>query len=103
MYQISFYVPTEHAQIVKNLMFDAGAGQFDNYEQCAWQTVGTGQFKPVNNASPAIGKLNKVETLEELKVEMLCAKENIEQVVNAMKHSHPYEQVAYFVLKIEAL
>ena len=56
MYQISFYVPTEHAQVVKNVMFDAGAGQFDNYEQCAWQTVGTGQFKPVNNTNPAIGK-----------------------------------------------
>lgn len=103
MYQISFYVPTEHAQVVKNVMFDAGAGQFDNYEQCAWQTVGTGQFKPVNNANPAIGELNKVETLEEVKVEMLCAKESIEQVVSLMKHAHPYEQVAYSIFKVEGI
>jgi hypothetical protein len=24
MYQISFYVPTEHVQVVKNVLFDAG-------------------------------------------------------------------------------
>ena len=46
-------------------------------------------------------KLNKVETLEEVKVEILCAKESIEQVISAMKHSHPYEQVAYSVFKME--
>ena len=53
MYQISFYVPEADLEIVKNAMFDAGAGQFDNYEQCAWQTIGMGQFKPINEAQPA--------------------------------------------------
>jgi hypothetical protein len=26
MYQISFYVPTEHVQVVKNVLFDASVG-----------------------------------------------------------------------------
>jgi len=32
MYQISFYVPEADLEIVKNAMFDVGAGKFDNYE-----------------------------------------------------------------------
>lgn len=76
MYQISFYVPVNNVLAVKNAMFDAGAGKFDHYQHCAWQTLGTGQFKPVADANPAIGEINKLETIEEYKVEMLCAKEN---------------------------
>lgn len=101
MYQISFYVPVSNVLAVKNAMFDAGAGKFDNYQHCAWQTLGIGQFKPVADANPAIGEINKLETIEEYKVEMLCAKENIKQVVDAMKSTHPYEQVAYSVIKME--
>ena len=90
-----------NALTVKNAMFEAGAGKFDNYHNCAWQTLGTGQFKPVDDANPAIGEINKLETIEEYKVEMLCAKENIKQVVDVMKSTHPYEQVAYWVIKME--
>lgn len=82
-------------------MFTAGAGKLNNYQHCAWQTMGTGQFKPVDKANPAIGELNKITSLEEYKVEMLCTKDCIEQVVSAMKSAHPYEQVAYAILKME--
>ncbi|CAC9626345.1 hypothetical protein [uncultured Gammaproteobacteria bacterium] len=65
--------------------------------------MGQGQFKPINNAKPAIGVLNKLETLKEYKVEMLCAKENLKATIKAMKSAHPYEQVAYSILKMENL
>jgi hypothetical protein len=44
MYQINFYVPKSALEVVKNAMFKAGSGQYNNYEQCAWQTLGQGQF-----------------------------------------------------------
>lgn len=103
MYQISFYVPEIDLEIVKNAMFDAGAGRYKNYEQCAWQTIGTGQFKPINNAKPAIGLLNNLETIEEYKVEMICSNNNLGLVIKALKFAHPYEEVAYNVIKIETL
>ncbi|CAC9608849.1 Bsu YqfO NIF3/CutA domain [uncultured Gammaproteobacteria bacterium] len=103
MYQINFYVPKSALEVVKNAMFKAGSGQYNNYEQCAWQTLGQGQFKPINNAKPAIGVLNKLETLKEYKVEMLCAKENLKATIKAMKSAHPCEQVAYSILKMENL
>ena len=101
MYQISFYIPEKHLENVKNAMFMAGAGKFNNYENCAWQTIGTGQFKPIKSANPASGSLNKLEIIKEYKVEMLAPKANINKIISAMKKAHPYEEVAYFVTKIK--
>ena len=101
MYQISFYVPETGLEKVKNAMFDAGAGRYNNYQQCAWQTIGMGQFKPVNNARPAIGLLGELETIEEYKVEMICTNDKLQQALEAMKTSHPYEEVAYTVIKMD--
>ena len=103
MYPISVYVPETDLEIVKNAMFDAGAGRYDNYEQCAWQTIGMGQFKPINNANPAIGLLDELEAIEEYKVEMICVDDNLQMAIQAMKFAHPYEEVAYNVIKIESL
>ena len=50
----------------------AGAGRFNNYTQCAWQTEGKGQFMPVKDAQPTVGKLDVLETIAEYKVEMMC-------------------------------
>tara|TARA_B100001079_G_scaffold265940_1_gene272368 strand:- start:100 stop:411 length:312 start_codon:yes stop_codon:yes gene_type:complete len=101
MYQIGFYVPETDLEIVKNTMFEAGAGKYDNYENCAWQTIGMGQFKPIDGARPTIGILDELEAIEEYKVEMMCTDENLQKVIKAMKFSHPYEEVAYTVIKME--
>jgi hypothetical protein len=101
MYQISFYVPETDLEIVKHAMFEAGAGRFDNYEQCAWQTIGMGQFKPIGDARPAIGFLDELEVIEEYKVEMICVDDNLQRALEAMKFSHPYEEVAYTVVKMD--
>ena len=103
MYQISFYVPEADLETVKNAMFEAGAGKFSNYENCDWQTTGVGQFKPIGDANPTIGMLDQLEAIEEYKVEMLCIDEYLDSVINAMKFAHPYEQVAYTVIKMEDL
>ncbi len=103
MYQISFYVPEADLEIVKNAMFDAGAGKFNNYKNCAWQTIGMGQFKPIDNANPTIGVLDKLETVEEYKVEILCADNDINAVIKAMKFAHPYEEVAFCVIKLQQI
>ncbi len=103
MHQISFYVPETDLEIVKNSMFAAGGGKFNNYENCAWQTLGTGQFKPIAGANPAIGEINKIQTIAEYKVEMLCRDDCLASVIVAMKSAHPYEQVAYSIFKIKEL
>ena len=99
-YQIIFYVPKPHCKQVKQKMFDAGAGSLGNYQECSWQTLGEGQFKPLKNSHPFIGESNKLETVAEYKVEMICHANKIKQVIHALKDSHPYEEPAYSVIEL---
>ena len=100
MYQIYFYVPKESAKRVKEAMFKAGAGKIGDYAECSWECEGTGQFRALSGANPTIGKVGQLERVTELKVEMVCSRENIKDVVEALLNSHPYEEVAYGVIEI---
>jgi hypothetical protein len=101
MYKLNFYVPADGKEKTKQALFDIGVGMFDNYEECSWETLGKGQFKPVNSANPTIGEVDKLEVLDEYKVEMICTDELISKAVETLKKTHPYEEVAYEVFKME--
>ena len=101
MYKISFFVPVNYADIVKQAVFNVGAGSMGDYAECSWETLGTGQFKPLEGSNPFIGLPNKLERVQELKVEMLCQENLIENAIKVLKLAHPYEEPAYDVVKLE--
>jgi hypothetical protein len=95
MYTLVFYVPANHCEAVKEAMFSAGAGRVGNYEYCAWQVLGQGQFKPMQGSQPFIGLEGKTEYVDEFRVEMVCADDLLAPVLKALKQAHPYEEPAY--------
>jgi hypothetical protein len=101
VYRLDFYVPEEHAERVKAAVFDAGAGRIGNYDRCAWQTAGRGQFRPLPGSKPAIGRQDAIERVAEAKVEMVCAAEHIEDAITALKAAHPYETPAFQYWPVE--
>ena len=101
MVKIEFYVPESHLEQVKAAMFDAGAGRVGDYDCCAWQTRGQGQFRPLAGSQPFLGQQDCIETVAEYKVEMVCAGALTDAVITALKASHPYEEVAYSVVRLE--
>jgi hypothetical protein len=94
-YKLEFYIPEDHAESVKQAVFAAGAGKLGNYDYCCWTTAGKGQFKPCAGSNPFIGQQDTVEYVTELKIEIICAAEYIEAVIEALKKAHPYETPAY--------
>jgi len=101
MYKLNYFVPTEAKESTKEALFNIGAGMFEKYENCSFETVGQGQFKPVGSANPYIGKKDTIEYVEEYKVEMICRDDLIRKAVEVLKEAHPYEEVAYEVIKLE--
>jgi hypothetical protein len=101
VYKLSFFVPTSHVEDVKSAVFAAGGGRIGDYDHCAWQVLGTGQFRPLDGSQPFIGEAGQVEQVEEWKVELVVADELIRSVVAALKQSHPYETPAYEVWRLE--
>lgn len=100
--KIEFYVPESHLETVKSAMFEAGAGRVGPYDYCAWQTAGEGQYRPLDGSRPFMGEQGRVESMPEYKVEMVCERDLVGGVIEAMKATHPYEQVAHCIIAIES-
>ncbi len=101
MYKLCVYIPKSHLQQVKTAMFSAGAGHTGNYDHCCWQTLGQGQFRPLKHSKPFIGQTDKIETVDEFKVELVVKDKLIANVISDMKQAHPYEEPAYDVYQLE--
>jgi hypothetical protein len=101
MFLLCVYVPKTHLDSVKDALFDAGAGRIGNYDRCAWETEGQGQFRPLDGSKPYLGSQGDIEKVAEYKFEVVCADECIEKVVRALKATHPYEEPAYHALRVD--
>ena len=100
MLKLIYYVPESHLELTKQAIFAAGAGQLGNYEQCAWQVLGTGQFKPRDGAKPFIGQANRLETLPEWRVETLLEEQHAKAVRQVLVQAHPYEEPAFEFIQL---
>jgi len=95
------YVPVEDAARIAAAMHDAGAGVVGDYDRAMFSSRGTGQFRPLAGANPAIGSVGEVETVDELSLELVAPPALRESVRAALLAAHPYEEVAYDVIATE--
>lgn len=103
VYKLCFYVPEDHAEAVKTAVFQAGAGRIGNYDCCSFQVRGWGQFRPLDGSNPFIGDQGEIETVDEFRVEMICAEEHLRAALSALRLAHPYEEPAIDLWKLEDL
>lgn len=101
VYKLCFFVPVENVEKVRLACFNAGAGKLGDYDCCAWQVLGQGQFRPLAGSQPHMGQQDRLEAVAEYKVEMVCADDVIGAAVEALKAAHPYETPAYEVFRLE--
>lgn len=100
MYKLCFYVPETHLDGVKKAVFAAGGGRVGGYDSCCWQTLGQGQFRPLEGSQAFLGQVGSIEHVAEWKVELVVADELIHEAVKALKSSHPYEAPAFEVWRL---
>src|SRR5690606_41340620 len=95
MLKLIYYVPESHLESTKLAIFTAGAGGIGDYEHCAWQILGTDQFKPLKGADPFIGEVGELEQVSEWRVETIISEHQDIEVVRAFKYMHSYVKVAF--------
>lgn len=103
MYKLCVFVPESHLETVKQAIFATGAGRIGDYDSCSWQSLGQGQFRPLQGSQPFIGQQGQIETVAEWKVELVCEDGLITAAIAAMKAAHPYEEPAYDVWQLADL
>lgn len=99
--KLSVFVPEENAVELKKALHNAGAGQIGEYNDCSFESKGTGSFSPSEKANPTIGQQGQAEQVQELKIEVIFPVHLKNIVLSAMRNAHPYEEVAYYLHQLE--
>jgi dinuclear metal center YbgI/SA1388 family protein len=89
------FVPKQNEEQLRNALFSAGAGNIGNFSECSFTTEGIGSFTPMTSATPQTGKIGRKEIVKEAKIEVIFPTWMREQIIDAMKANHPYEEVAH--------
>ncbi|MEO6315894.1 MAG: Nif3-like dinuclear metal center hexameric protein [Chitinophagaceae bacterium] len=95
------YVPVKQADLVRNAIFEAGAGQIGEYSACSFNTAGTGTFTPGAGTHPFAGTVGQPRQENEIKIETIFPGWLADQVIGAIKAVHPYEAPAFDLFPLD--
>lgn len=93
-------IPIENVEEVRNAMCEAGSGIIGEYSYCSTSTKSIGTFIPNENANPYIGEINKLEFVEEEKLEVVCDVNLVKKVIFKLREVHPYEEPAIDIVPL---
>lgn len=100
MDKIAVFVPHDSLDRLTQALVAAGAGAIGNYAECRWVSTGTGSFRPLAGASPAVGQVGELEHVPESRLEMVLHRRLRPRVLAALLDAHPYETPAYDLLEL---
>jgi hypothetical protein len=94
------FIPEDYLDKVREALFNAGAGNIGNYDNCGFCVPGTGSFRAGDRTKPFSGEQGKMNFEKEIRFETVIFSHNKERVIKALMDSHPYEEVAYDIYSI---
>ena len=93
-------VPIENTQEVRDAVCKAGAGIIGENSYCTTCVKSIGTFIPNDNAKPYIGENNKLEYVEEDKLEVICDIQKAKHVITELRKVHPDEEPAIDIVPL---
>ena len=98
--KIVVFTPLDTADQVRQALADAGAGHIGNYDSCSFSSRGIGRFRPLEGANPHIGQQGQLEEVEEERIEVVCPRADLEEIIQKLREAHPYEEPAIDVYQL---
>ncbi|HEX8563042.1 MAG TPA: Nif3-like dinuclear metal center hexameric protein [Flavobacterium sp.] len=97
---VTYTVPG-NAEQVRSALFEAGAGNIGNYENCSFNSDGTGTYMGNEESNPKVGERFEFIKAPEVKIEVTFEKYLQSKILKALFASHVYEEVAYEVYDLQ--
>ena len=91
--------PTHH--FILEALWEVGAGNIGNYDQCSFYSDGKGTFRPKDGTKPFIGSHGELSTTNEVRIELIFPVFRQKEIIERLLEVHPYEEVAYDVYSLE--
>lgn len=95
------YTIAENAEKLRNALFDAGAGNIGNYEDCSFSSKGIGTYMGNEHSNPQLGERFEFVQGDEIKIEVTFEKHLESKILKALFGNHAYEEVAYEIYELQ--
>ncbi|ELU42054.1 hypothetical protein AG1IA_03920 [Rhizoctonia solani AG-1 IA] len=97
-YKLVFFTPVGQTQRVLSALFKSvpkelgTVGQIGLYQECAFVSQGTGQFRPMAGANPSIGDIGQAELVQEEKAEVVVSggPDTVKHVIQELRKASPH-------------
>ena len=99
-YKLVCFVPVEKTDELTFALAAAGAGNIGNYSVCSFRTKGVGTFMGNESSNPEAGTKGKFEMVDETRIEMICDKKSLNNIVKTIFEVHPYDEPAYEIYRV---
>ena len=90
--KLEVFIPESHLDVLREVLRAHDAGHIGNYNSCLSYTKVIGNWRPLEGTKPYNGEINELCEAEELKVEVTCRVEGLDELIAAIKRVHPYEE-----------
>ena len=94
-------VPVQNATVLRNFLFEAGAGSIGNYDNCSFNALGEGTYQGNKDSNPVKGEKGKLHVEQEIQISVVFESKHESNVLKALIENHPYEEVAYDIITTE--
>jgi len=95
------YTTPENVIKLRTALFEAGAGNIGNYENCSFSSKGLGTYMGNENSNPEIGERFEFVEAQEIKIEVTYEKHLENKIISALFKNHVYEEVAYEIYNLQ--
>ncbi|MDV6377926.1 Nif3-like dinuclear metal center hexameric protein [Sporosarcina sp. GW1-11] len=99
--KLAVFCPQSDADKLRKSLAEAGAGAIGDYVACSFSSQGVGRFTPVDGANPTIGEVGGATRVDEERIEVVFPESLQSKVTKAMFSSHPYEEPAFDLFKMQ--
>ncbi len=100
-FKVVVFVPINSLNKVADAVFSAGGGIIGEYSRCSFRLKGEGTFWGSEKTNPALGKKQRFEKVEEIRLEFIVDSWNLNKVITALMKAHPYEEPAYDIYPLK--
>lgn len=94
------FAPAGEVEQIREAMAAAGAGVIGAYSRCSFASPGTGTFMGGDSTAPAVGRKGVLESVAEMRMEMVCPRGSVAAAVAALRGAHSYEEPAIDIVPL---
>ena len=98
--KLEIFIPESHLELLRQALLSVDAGHIGKYDGCLSYSRVTGCWRPLEGTTPYSGKEGEFCSEPELKVEVTCRTERVEETLTAVKAVHPYEEPVINVIPL---